>query len=186
MNQTRNGAYPMQIHPNLHSIPPGILRDLPTSAISVARELMNIISISKRKPGGMPTCYPSRDYLSAKTGFSLRTISRAIKRLKEAGVIDYIHRRWSKTRKWMTNLYFIGSAVIGFIKDLKNHVKNLFSRGTSLANKGVEVNRDKDKTVFIPSLRPIKFLSATPKVDFDKRRAFLLAQAERIKAQMSQ
>jgi len=58
----------------------------------------------RRKRGLFPYCIPGREYLSRKTGYSIRTVSRATSRLVEAGLLQKRQRRPTRGQ-WQSNLY---------------------------------------------------------------------------------
>jgi len=58
----------------------------------------------RRQRGLLPYCIPGRSYLSRKTGFSVRTVSRATSRLVEAGLLQKRQRRPTRGQ-WQSNLY---------------------------------------------------------------------------------
>jgi len=58
----------------------------------------------RRQRGLLPYCIPGREYLSRKTGFSIRTVSRATSRLVAAGLLQKRQRRPTRGQ-WQSNLY---------------------------------------------------------------------------------
>jgi len=58
----------------------------------------------RRKRGLLPYAIPGRSYLSKKTGFSVRTVSRATGRLVKAGLLQKRQRR-PVQGQWASNLY---------------------------------------------------------------------------------
>jgi len=58
----------------------------------------------RRQRGLLPYCIPGREYLSRKTGFSVRTVSRATSRLVAAGLLQKRQRRPTQGQ-WQSNLY---------------------------------------------------------------------------------
>jgi len=58
----------------------------------------------RRQRGLLPYCIPGRSYLSKKTGFSVRTVSRATSRLVAAGLLQRQQRKQT-LGQWQTNLY---------------------------------------------------------------------------------
>jgi len=58
----------------------------------------------RRQRGLLPYAIPGRSYLSKKTGFSVRTVSRATSRLVAAGLLKKQQRRPTRGQ-WQSNLY---------------------------------------------------------------------------------
>jgi len=58
----------------------------------------------RRQRGLLPYAIPGRSYLSRKTGFSVRTVSRATSRLVSAGLLQKRQRRPTQGQ-WQSNLY---------------------------------------------------------------------------------
>ena len=73
------------------------------SDVRVLEEIYYLCKLRKRK-GLQPYCIPGRRYLSRKTGYAIRTITRATDRLEAAGLIQKRQRR-PVQGKWATNLY---------------------------------------------------------------------------------
>jgi len=99
----------------------------------------------RRKRGLLPFCIPGRSYLSRKTGYSIRTVSRSTSRLVAAGLLQKRQRRPARGQ-WQSNLYRPVSA--RFWK-LSAAIGELFSpeavsspdRGPRLAYKPEQENR---------------------------------------------
>ncbi len=73
------------------------------SDVRVLEEIYYLCKLRKRK-GLTAYCIPGRRYLSKKTGYAIRTVSRATGRLEAAGLIQKAQRRPIQGQ-WATNLY---------------------------------------------------------------------------------
>ncbi len=73
------------------------------SDVLVLDEINYLCKLRKRK-GLAAYCIPGRQYLSRKTGYAVRTVSRATGRLEAAGLIQKAQRR-PVQGQWASNLY---------------------------------------------------------------------------------
>jgi len=73
------------------------------SDVLVLEEINYLCKLRKRK-GLAAYCIPGRKYLSRKSGYAVRTVSRATGRLEAAGLIQKAQRR-PVQGQWATNLY---------------------------------------------------------------------------------
>jgi len=99
----------------------------------------------RRKRGLLPFCIPGRAYLSRKTGYSIRTVSRSTTRLVAAGLLQKRQRRPTRGQ-WQSNLYrpvsarfWRLSAVIGGL--FSPSAVGPIRRGPHLARKHQQENR---------------------------------------------
>jgi len=67
-------------------------------------EQISFLCKLRRKRGLLPFCIPGRAYLARKTGYSIRTVSRATSRLVSAGLLQKRQRRPTRGQ-WQSNLY---------------------------------------------------------------------------------
>jgi len=83
-----------------------VLDEIPRLTWSDIKTFEQIAFLCKlrRQRGLLPYCIPGREYLSRKTGFSIRTVSRATGRLVAAGLLQKRQRRPTQGQ-WQSNLY---------------------------------------------------------------------------------
>jgi len=118
----------------------------------------------RRKRGLLPYAIPGRSYLSKKTGFSVRTVSRATGRLVSAGLLQKRQRRPTRGQ-WKSNLYrpvsarfWRLSAAIGELFSIR--AVGLIHREPRLAHKAYQENRKNLQIKKnVPPLHPEKPLS---------------------------
>jgi len=125
----------------------GLLDEIPKLNWSDLRTFEEISFLCKlrRKRGQLPYAIPGREYLARKTGYSIRTVSRATSRLVEAGLLQKRQRRPTRGQ-WQSNLYrpvsarfWRLSAVIGGL--FSPSAVGPIRRGPQLAYKPRQENR---------------------------------------------
>lgn len=100
--QTQYKDYPLEQH-----IPDELLRQIPKSAIFVAKVLFRLHHATRNEHTGQTNTIPSLKWIAKNTGYSVRTIHTAIHRLAALGIIQHIHRWAKKTKRYLTNFYYI-------------------------------------------------------------------------------
>jgi hypothetical protein len=88
---------------------------------------------AKRSPSGARYCIPGRQYLAAKLGVCVRTVSRSIARLKRLGILDVTQRRPVRGI-WKTNLYKIRHWLGWRLGQVQGLLRKPFHRGTPVAH----------------------------------------------------
>lgn len=119
----------------LEAVPVQIFKQLKGIDIAILKSLMYLF---RRNSMGNYTVkngvVPGLRHFADKFGVSYWQISRSLKRLKEAGLIDFFQRR-CRNGEWRTNNFRIGQAVIKSVSSILNwHKKKRRHRSQGSAN----------------------------------------------------
>ena len=130
MQEAQGEFTPKAIWPSLQTIPPEIYNQLTSSAKNIVRVLLTQIHFSGRVNNGWYNTQPAQATLARSVGCSRRTAIRAIKQLKDLGVISYLKRFNHATGRFLTNVYKVGKTVWDFAKSIAEGLKKRFNRVT--------------------------------------------------------
>jgi len=101
---------PKMTMPSVQVLPIHVLRQMTQLDVRVLDEVTHLMRWRiMHKPGAAVWANPSCAYLAAKTGWSVRSVSRAIHRLKALRILVTRQCR-SMLVLWRTNLFTLGSA----------------------------------------------------------------------------
>jgi len=154
--QTQYRDYPLEQH-----IPDQLLRQLPKSAIFVAKVLFRLHHATRNTHTGQTNTIPSLKWIAKNTGYSVRTIHTAIHRLAALGIIQHIHRWAKQTKRYLTNFYYIPKTLYTMLRQYWTRpVLNIshMKKDAPIVDKLSNNNRDFDTTPNVSCQNPVKLI----------------------------
>ena len=129
-----------------NAITPRPLTGLGSVDILLLEELHYLCTLrAKRSPTGAEYAMPSRNYLAAKLGVCVATVSRRVSRLVAAGYLDRVQRR-PRRGVYATNLYRLKRAAGAQARRLTASLQAALGRVTDMRHKQGLSNYKRDRS----------------------------------------